>query len=222
MQQGTLDWHNWRRLKVSSTDAPIIMKTQRFTHEGKKVTKKTDLDAEIEKRIEKKLTPVTELPETSFVQAKGHEYEDLALLDLERETRMMWRPRLFTSYQNDMWIASLDGYNEAMQRLIWECKYVGREKYEHAINDFMPLSYRVGEDYYPQIIHQALVTGVTAGYFTVCVDCQVFKSIPKGEVKFKHIPYTLQEIDIDFMQNSYRPKLEEFTEKLKSAIISTT
>ena len=210
MNQGSEDWKQFKLNKIGSSEAAIIMGTSKY---------KNIYDLYLEKIGERKPKDIE-----SFVTEKGEEYEDYALLDIEKETKLAWHREVFKSEENQAWIASLDGYNPEM-KMIWECKFVGKDRFSSFCNPYMTLKERIGEDYYAQVIHQHLVTRGSKlqeftegrGYFTMVVDHKVFPDhIPKGEQRFKHIKYFISKRDYDYMKDWYLPKLDRFTRDVES------
>lgn len=208
MQQGSQEWHNFRNSRIGSSDAPVIMGVSPY---------KNIHDLFLEKTGKKEPKPVNK-----FVTEKGDTYEDLALLDLEDHTNLVWKREVFVSEENEKWISSVDGHavqniNEEMINLLWECKYVGQDKYNKFINDLLPLRDRVSEQYYPQLIHHCLITGGRRGYFSVVVDKQVFPSLGSS-LKFVHLEFKLTSEDVEYLETVYKPELIKFTKNLASGV----
>jgi len=205
MIQGSKEWLEYRSKKVGSSDAPVIMDVSPY---------KNIYDLYLEKTGKREPRKVNK-----FVTDKGNTYEDLALLDLEKETGLIWKPEVFVKEDNDFIISSVDGFCEADKQgnpLFWECKYVGRVKYNNFINELLPLRERVSEQYYPQVIHHCLTTGGRDFYFSVVVDDKVFPTLGRGKLLFKHVRFSLSIEDEKYMNEEYQPELLAFIEGLKT------
>jgi len=201
MIQGSEEWLEYRSTKMGSSDAPVIMDVSPY---------KNVYDLYLEKTGQKEPKPVNK-----FVTDKGHAYEDLARLDLEAITKLNWKPEVFVKEDNDKIISSVDGFCES-EGLFWECKYVGKEKFNTFINDLLPMRDRVSEQYYPQVIHHALTTGGRDFWFSVVVDSKVFPSVGQGKLLFRHVKFSLSIDDEKYMNEKYLPKLLEFLAGLES------
>ena len=206
MEQGTKEWEEFRSNKIGSSDAAAIMGVSKY---------RNIYDLYLEKTDPNYVRP--DLPE--FVIKKGEAFEDLALLDLEDKTKLIWVRQVFVSDDNPLWMASLDGHN-TKHNMLWECKYVGKDRFSKFCNPYLKLKDRLGEDYYAQYMHQFLVNHgfkmdellKSFGYFTMVIDHAVAPDfIAKGKQVFKHIKHVFSLDDYRYLEEEYLPRLRRFT-----------
>ena len=141
IEQGTKEWLDLRKIKITATDACVIMKTSKW---------KTPLELYEEK--------TTELPSRNCVNSamqRGIDLEPIAREEFIKTTGIQVTPKVFV---NDWALASLDGISEDGSTIV-EIKCPGKKDHCTALEGNIPLHY------YPQIQHQLWVTGALNAYY---------------------------------------------------------
>ena len=193
--QGTEEWLAWRHKGIGGSEAPIIMGVSKF-----KTAKEL---------FEQKINPTPPPNEQNFIHEKGHRLEDIARKNLELETFKTWEPKLFVHQDNERLRCSVDGYNEQLEA-IWECKYMGLELYSKLINEELTIKERVPPQYYPQLMHNCFVAGVSRIYFTGIVDNKVLKDMAADQTQQYTLEFNLLDDDYYYIEHQLLPKLMEF------------
>lgn len=157
LQQNTPSWLEWRKEKIGSSDAPIIMGVSPWA---------TKLQL-----WERKLGICSEQNENfSMVRGKALEHEArCAFMQLKGITVA---PEVIEHPQHNFLIASLDGLS-VCEKYAVEIKVPGREAHLSALSGIVP-------DYYmPQLQHQLAVTGLNMIYYysydgkdNACIEVQ--------------------------------------------------
>lgn len=195
MIQNTEEWKKWRHAGIGASESPIIMGVSRFK------TKK-ELWAE-------KINPTPPKNEENFIHKKGHELERIARNNYQLQTFDDWAPKLAVHSENEKIRASLDGWNNRRQA-IWECKYVGLEKYEKLKNTKLTPRERIPEDYWPQLMHQVLVTGAREIHFTAIVDDKVLKTLKPGETEQYNFFFPVTDAHKEYIEKELLPEILKF------------
>lgn len=160
MEQGTGGWLLWRKKGIGSSDAAAIMGVSPW---------KTPYQLWEEK------LGLREPEVTNFAMARGNELEPVARHRYELLTGIDMPPAVMTNKDNEVFRASLDGYNAEISRVL-EIKCPGKEDHEKAVNGVIP------DKYYPQLQWQLLVTGAKeAHYFSFDGENVALVEVPRDE-----------------------------------------
>lgn len=137
MQQGTVEWLEWRRQGVGASETPVLMGESDFA---------TPFELWERKRGIKKES------QANFAMQRGADAENKirSIYELEHGCEML--PALAQHKQLEFFRASLDGYNSDLNAGI-EIKYPSAAKHAEAANGKVPVCY------YGQVQHQLFVTG---------------------------------------------------------------
>lgn len=188
-EQGSQEWLQWRRGRIGGSDAPVIMGVSPY---------KTRRELWLEKtgKVEEELI-------NEYISNKGHSIEEKARDILMVKTGTPWLPRLFEFSSNERFAASLDGWNDDLQA-VWECKLLGKEYYSNLTDVLLPIRKRIPEHYWPQLMHQAMVTGAKEIWFTGMY-------IDKEERDFiETISFEVGEECIQYIRKELHPQLLKF------------
>ena len=192
--QNTEAWLKWRHEGIGASDTAVIMGASKYK----------DINTLYEEKI-KKEPPVNE---DKFIFKKGHKLEDIARKNLELETFEQFKPLLIEYESNKKIKCSLDGYNENT-KTIWECKYMGKELFNNLKNENLTLMERIPPQYYPQLMHQALITNPDRIALTGIIDNKVDDTLGENETS----QFTLFfELDSDHLK--YISEMKVLIEKL--------
>lgn len=182
--QGTIEWLDYRRYHVMSTDAAPIMGESPF---------KTAIDVWNEKMG----NPMPEPSQKSKdAMSRGSGLEPIAREQFEKLQHCKVNPCV---WQNDKypWMStSLDGLSEDYSFLI-EIKCPGQMTHNMAKDGKMPLYY------YPQIQHHFMCTGLSMGYYI---------SYNPDDLNMPYLSFPIHANE-EYMENLLRME-EEFWEKL--------
>lgn len=146
----TENWHEWRKLGIGSSDAPVIWGNSPYSTPYDlwelKTGRKKGWDGNWATRRGLQLEP----------RARAH-YELLNDIDM---------PPTLVQHQLFKWMrASLDGYNDGV---VLEIKCPGIKDHQTALDGKVP------EHYYPQVQHQLFVSGAErCDYFSFTEESQV-------------------------------------------------
>lgn len=143
MEQRSLNWHEWRKLGLGASDAPIVMGVSPWKTPHQLWEEKTG-------RVTRE--------QGNWATNRGNEMEPRARARLELELGIEFPPTLAEHSKFPEMRASLDGWNEE-QKIVLEIKCPGKEDHELAASNKIP------EKYYPQIQHQLFVTGGSKAYY---------------------------------------------------------
>lgn len=141
--QGTKEWFDYRRNKVTATDASCVMGVNPWCTEYQRWQEKLGLIPE---------------PIVNERMIRGLQLEDKARNEFTQLTGIKMIPRVVTSVNNDWMGASLDGLSTC-ERYIVEIKCPGKNDHNEAQCGVIP------EKYYPQLQHQLAVTGLDMAYY---------------------------------------------------------
>jgi len=138
--QGTQAWHEFRKLGIGGSDAPVVEGISPY---------RTKRDLYFEK-IGK---PIPKDPDQSkeFIFNMGHKTEALIRKEFQELTKIEMSPCCVVHNEFDYIRASLDGFHSLLGVL--EAKLVGQDVLENARNG------RIPNHHYAQIQHQLAVTG---------------------------------------------------------------
>lgn len=193
--QNTPEWLAWRKNGIGASEANIIMGVSKF---------KTPLEL-----WKEKVDPTPPKDESNFITDKGHALEDIARKNYEFETFLDWKPKLAEHSEEPRFRASLDGWNDT-KNSTWECKYMGLDKYKNLRNRNLPIRERVPEEYWPQLMHQVMVTNAEQIRLTGIVDHKVKKELLKGETEQFTLGIKVTEEHHQYIKNELVPRLFEF------------
>ena len=196
LDQGTPEWHEWRKGKIGASDAPVIMGVSRFKT-------RFQLWLEFLSFIEPSL-------ESNFIQRRGHYMEDLARKWWELQTMSSWPPKLAVHDKNNKLIASLDGYNEESDEII-EIKYMGGKAFDELVT-----KKKIPDEYYPQLAHQLMVTGAKAVNFIGIIDDKSTSVLNPGTGQYNYYSHKI-ELDspmLEYIMHNILPAEHRFLEEV--------
>lgn len=143
LQQGSIEWKEFRKKRVAASDVPIIMGISPYKTPYELAMEKLDL-----KKDEK----------YNHAMALGHKFEPKIRARVEIEMNKGFPDFVLLKKDIPWQMASLDGYNDGSKEFI-EIKYMGEENFEKVKKDG-PLEYHK-----PQLEMQFHVTGSKKGYY---------------------------------------------------------
>lgn len=185
--QGTREWEEFRKRKIGSSDAPVIMEMSPW---------KTPYMLWEEKLgfYEEKM---------NFAMQKGKDLEETARKLYEQESGRSVVPMVLQHPEYDFLIASLDGITFDMKNIV-EIKCPGKKDHSLAQCGIIP------QKYFPQVQHQLMVTGLDmAHYFSYFEGDGVIVEVPRDQ---KYIDKLLKK-EIEFVACLQELKAPELTEK---------
>lgn len=185
-EQGSAEWHEFRKGKIGGSDAPIICGVSPW---------KSNLTLWLEKlgKIEQ-----PNLKDNYAVQ-RGVRLEPVVRGMVCLELDIDFEPAVITHDEFPYLSASLDGWNEEKKALI-EIK-VGNKKDHDALKKENPKS--IPKKYYAQVQHQIFVTGASLAYYCSYYLAKGADDL-SGELKIVEVTK-----DDDFI-NRYLPVAHEF------------
>lgn len=143
LQQGSLEWKEFRKKRIAASDVPIIMGVSPYKTPYELAMEKLDL-----KKDEK----------YNHAMALGHHFEPKIRARIELEMNMGF-PDVVLYRKDTPWqMASLDGYNADTAEFL-EIKYMGHDNFEKVQKEG-PLKH-----HRPQLEMQFHVTGAKKGYY---------------------------------------------------------
>lgn len=144
MQQGSLEWLQWRKDKLGASDAAIILGKSPWMTPGQLWEEKLGF------REPQRMNPSMK---------RGHDLEEQARRLYERMVNVLVFPKVIVHPEYDYIIASLDGITLDDTRMV-EIKCPGKAIYEMAKQGDIPEYYEI------QMQHQMLVTDLkSCDYF---------------------------------------------------------
>lgn len=143
LEQGSDEWHEFRKNHIGSSDAPIIMNLSPWSTPYQLWREKLDLDPP-------KLT-------TSSMR-RGIELEPFARMLVAESFGEEFDPVVRISGTIEWMAASLDAINHS-QKIVVEIKCPGKEDHLQALNNIVP------EKYVPQLQHQMYVCELDYMYY---------------------------------------------------------
>lgn len=185
--QQTDEWLEFRKNKIGSSDAPVIMGVSPWSTPYKKWLEKLSL---------------TENKKSHAMQ-RGLDLEDKARECFEEMTGLMVFPQVIEHPENNWMIASLDGITIEKDAFV-EIKCPGKEDHNCAMSGKIP------DKYYPQLQHQLEVCKLEKGYYFSYSE----KSKNTLLEVFRDDKYIkkMVELELEFwdcLQNFIPPKLTE-------------
>lgn len=152
MEQQTTHWLEWRKSRIGSSDACIIMKSVEWSTPRELALDKLGVNPRKKKRT------------STYVMDLGNEFEPKARALYEIIHGKDFRPTILLSQTHPWRIASLDGYNNEDQdcRVILEIKCVQGDTFDYAQRGELPPKYK------PQVQHQLDVAQAHECHFFVC------------------------------------------------------
>ena len=192
MEQGTLDWHKWRREGLGASDSPVIMSLSPY---------RTRFQLWEEKVNGTK-------SEGNWATRRGHDLEPRARAQYELEMNQAMPPAFLEHPVHPFIRASLDGFGN---NTVLEIKCPGAE--DHAL----AVAGKVPEKYYPQLQHQLLVSSAAVAHYysfdgergalvQVLPDAEYIKQLLQKLTQFWHLvqtrtPPELEERDYKTIQD---------------------
>lgn len=142
IQQQTKQWLEWRRNKITATDAPVIMGVSPYKN--------------IDKLYEEKVKCYE--PIVNPYMQRGKDLEPIALEAFEKETGLIMFPVVGCHDEIDWMAASFDGMTIEADAIV-EIKCPGKKDHSEAKLGKVP------KKYLPQLQHQIHVAGVEFSYY---------------------------------------------------------
>jgi putative phage-type endonuclease len=216
--QGSQEWHEFRRVHIGSSDAPVIMGVSPY---------KT-----IEQLFKEKLTGESGQKEHSGM-IRGRELEPLVLSMLNAKYSTAMEPCVFEHDEHKFISASLDGYDPVF-KAICEIKCPNALDHKQASLGEVPAKY------YPQLQHAMLVTGLneiiygsfhTGELITLHVardesyidmlleQCKKFYASMQSGVLGSDLDTTIDMPDVDslfYQMQDYKEKIKFYEEQLEA------
>jgi putative phage-type endonuclease len=156
-QQNTPEWIEWRKNKIGSSDASIILNVSPWTSPMQLWERKLDIAPE---------------QKESLAMSRGKALEHEARCEFIQLKNMSFAPEIVQHAQHDFLIASLDGLS-VCEKYAVEIKCSGREDHLLALQGIVP------KKYVPQLQHQLAVTGLDMIYYysydgvnNACIEVQ--------------------------------------------------
>lgn len=143
VKQGSPEWLEWRRSKITATDAAIILGSSPYSNIHQLRAEKLDL---------------IDRPPMNFAMQRGKDLEDEARQEFEEMTGYVMIPRVVEHTTHSWMGASCDGIDVFGQHLL-EIKNNGKKNHKLATQGIIP------SHHYPQIQHQLEVTGLNMCYY---------------------------------------------------------
>lgn len=144
LEQGTPEWHDFRRCHIGSSDAASIMGMNKYKSKAKLFDEKVNGWKQ----------------EETGMMHRGKQLEPVALAEVEEMTGFMFFPAVIIHPIYEWASASLDGL-ELMERCLVEIKCPGEKNHALAKEGKVP------ESYFCQMQHQLACTGLNlALYFS--------------------------------------------------------
>ncbi|MNJ94819.1 YqaJ-like viral recombinase domain protein [compost metagenome] len=151
LEQQTVHWLEWRKSRIGSSDACIIMQSVDWSTPRELYLDKTGQQPRKKKRT------------STHVMDLGNEFEPKARAIYELTSGKDFRPTILVSRDHPWRIASLDGYNNEDPdfRIILEIKCVQGDTYDIVKRGELPPKYK------PQVQHQLDVAQAQECHFFV-------------------------------------------------------
>lgn len=143
LEQGSPEWHEFRKNHIGASDAPIIMNLSPWTTPYQLWRQKQDLDPS--------------QFETDRMR-RGKELEPFARMVLEESLNQELYPVVLISNENEWMSASLDAMSNDGKTVV-EIKCPGKEDHLQSLNNVVP------EKYVPQLQHQMYVCELDSMYY---------------------------------------------------------
>jgi putative phage-type endonuclease len=168
MQQGSSEWHEWRRQGIGASYVPVVMGESDFA---------TPL------QLWEQMVGLAPATETNWAMQKGIDTEPKIRAMYELSYNVEVPAALAVHPDKPHFRASLDGFNQDAG-LVVEFKCVGKEKHG------MAKAGKVPETYYGQVQAQLFVTGAkVAHYVSYCEDDLAVVAVePDPEYVSKMVP----------------------------------
>ena len=187
--QNTKEWHKWRSEGIGASEASIIMGVSPYKTRRKLWEEKTNP------------TPPTD-NKPNYIQQKGHDIESKMRPIVELENFTKFPPVTLEWEENRRFRASLDGY-DSDNKINWECKLLGKDLFDR----FKEYG-EIPEKYYPQLMHQCLVSGANKFMLTCAVDFNEYHTRS----------FELNENDYKYIQEELIPSVEKFIHLIDNKI----
>lgn len=149
LEQQTTAWLTWRRSRLGSSDAPIIMNLSPYSTPRQLWLEKTG--------------KVIREQASNYAIEIGNKFEASARALYELMSDIDLPPTILVHREYPFLVASLDGYNEAEQ-VVLEIKCFSSKK-----NFEIVKAGKVPEWYYPQVQHQLIVSQAKEVHFFCCL-----------------------------------------------------
>lgn len=143
LQQGSPEWLDWRKTKITASMVPIIMGASKYM---------TPYQLFCE------LTGLTNSKDMTFIQKKGHEKEIQARHEFNHLMKSDFQPAVIQSDEHDWLAASVDGYHAWSNKHV-EIKMAEKEDHELVRAGKLP------EHYKPQFHAQLIALNHSSGYY---------------------------------------------------------
>lgn len=157
LEQGSSEWHEFRKDKIGGSMAPSIL----------------GVGFETPYKLWKRLIDGTEIPDNPGMK-RGRELEPMVRAYVEDLTNQKYAPAVVQSLEHPWMIASLDGYN-ADTNWFLEIKCPNEHCHELARQGQIP------PQYVPQMGHAAIITGARTGIYASYRNDEVLTVLYKHE-----------------------------------------
>jgi len=191
LEQGSLDWHEFRKNHIGGSDAPSIMGVSPW---------KTRYEL-----WEEKLGLYENL-NTTYAMQRGHDLENSVRKQINITLNCDLVPCVFEHDEHEFLSASVDGYDIIKNTLV-EIKCPGKFDHDFAKNG------RIPSKYYPQLQHILLVSGLDEIiYVSYLQDDLVMITVSKNEEYIKNLLH--EECNFwDCLENLYPPEITDMHKK---------
>lgn len=197
MDPNTKEWYEHRLNGIGASDAPAIMGVSEY---------KTKLELWKEK-VHRILETDEEREAKEFICNKGHTFEAWARPQLEFETGVSWKAAMFEHVNFPFLRATLDGWNPDLME-VWECKFMGKDKFDYLVNEKLSTRERIPPCYYDQLMQQAFVTGCKAIRLTGIIEVKdEYDNKQKVRYTFR---FEIGEVERDYINSVLAPALFDF------------
>ncbi len=186
MEQGSPEWHQWRRQGIGSSDASVVMGSDPYRTREELILDKLGMGKPI------KTNPAMEL---------GTKWESAARALFYFEHDMECDPAEIVHPDYSFIRASLDGLN-LEHGFFLEIKYMGQKNFDLA------KSGRIQNHHVIQMAHQTLTTNINKAYY-------VPYTLNQEKTKVESIAYIQHEPSADYIYNDLMPALKLFWEEVE-------
>lgn len=143
IEQGSVEWHEFRKNHIGSSDAPIIMNVSPWKTPYQLWREKLDLDP----------------PQIiNSAMQRGNELEPIARMLIEESFGQEFEPTVRISRTTEWMSASLDAISKD-EKIVVEIKCPGKEDHFAAVGNLIP------KKYFPQLQHQLAVCELDFMYY---------------------------------------------------------
>jgi putative phage-type endonuclease len=165
IKQNTPEWLELRKNYIGASDAPPIMGVSPYQTSYQLWEEKLEIASP---------------KEQTWAMKKGHEIEENARLELERQTNLFFLPEVKFHPSIPWMMASLDAI-DVEARHIGEIKFANKEDHACAKKGNVP------EKYFPQLQHQLEVSQVEMGYYLSFNEDYALVKVYRNDIYIKQL-----------------------------------